>query len=128
MRWSGWTLGGRELVASLVLHDLCQLDYAQIAEHLAIPMGTLKSRIHDACRQVRVLLQDVDRRGGELDVAAASSAYPRRPAITAGCSRCWPTSTAGTDDERLPDGTCWNTFGARVPLPVRHPVPMEGFR
>jgi RNA polymerase sigma factor (sigma-70 family) len=46
-----------ELVAPLVLRDLCQLTYGQIADHLAIPVGTLKSRIHDARRHVRASLQ-----------------------------------------------------------------------
>lgn len=42
-----------ELVAPLVLRDLCQLDYTEIAEQLAIPVGTLKSRIHHARRHIR---------------------------------------------------------------------------
>lgn len=46
-----------ELVAPLVLRDVCQLTYEEVAEHLGIPMGTLKSRIHDARRHVRASLQ-----------------------------------------------------------------------
>ncbi|MEU8329976.1 RNA polymerase sigma factor [Micromonospora sp. NPDC048839] len=46
-----------ELVAPLVMRDLCQLTYEEIADHLAIPIGTLKSRIHDARRHVRASLQ-----------------------------------------------------------------------
>jgi RNA polymerase sigma-70 factor (ECF subfamily) len=46
-----------ELVAPLVLRDICQLEYAQIAEHLGIPLGTLKTRIHEARRQVRDALR-----------------------------------------------------------------------
>ncbi|MEQ4305900.1 RNA polymerase sigma factor [Plantactinospora sp. B6F1] len=42
-----------ELVTPLVLRDLCQLDYHDIAEQLQIPVGTLKSRIHHARRHVR---------------------------------------------------------------------------
>lgn len=34
-----------ELRAAVVLRDLCDLDYAQIAEALAIPPGTVRSRI-----------------------------------------------------------------------------------
>ncbi len=42
-----------DLTAPLVLRDLCQLDYAEIASHLGIPLTTVKSRIHDARVQVR---------------------------------------------------------------------------
>ncbi|MEV6298960.1 RNA polymerase sigma factor [Actinoplanes sp. NPDC051861] len=42
-----------ELVAPMVLRDICQLDYREIATHLAIPEGTVKSRIHQARTQVR---------------------------------------------------------------------------
>ena len=34
-----------EFRAPVVLRDLCQLDYAEIAEVLAIPPGTVRSRI-----------------------------------------------------------------------------------
>jgi RNA polymerase sigma factor (sigma-70 family) len=49
-----------ELVAPLVLRDVCQLTYDEIADHLAIPVGTLKSRIHDARRHVRASLAGKD--------------------------------------------------------------------
>jgi RNA polymerase sigma factor (sigma-70 family) len=42
-----------DLVAPLVLRDVCQLDYREIAEHLGIPEGTVKSRIHQARADVR---------------------------------------------------------------------------
>jgi len=42
-----------ELVAPMVLRDICQLDYREIAEHLSIPEGTVKSRIHQARGHVR---------------------------------------------------------------------------
>jgi RNA polymerase sigma factor (sigma-70 family) len=45
-----------ELVAPLVLRDVCQLDYGEIAEYLAIPIGTVRSRIHHARRHVRASL------------------------------------------------------------------------
>ena len=45
-----------ELVTPLVLRDICQLGYEEIAEHLAIPGGTLKSRVHDARLHVRASL------------------------------------------------------------------------
>lgn len=40
-------------VAPMVLRDICQLDYREIAEHLGIPEGTVKSRIHQARGHVR---------------------------------------------------------------------------
>lgn len=46
-----------ELVTALVLRDVCQLDYQEIAAELGIPVGTLKSRIHHARRHVRTTLQ-----------------------------------------------------------------------
>jgi RNA polymerase sigma factor (sigma-70 family) len=45
-----------DLVAPLVLRDVCQLDYREIATHLNIPEGTVKSRIHQARADVRALL------------------------------------------------------------------------
>ncbi|MER5911339.1 RNA polymerase sigma factor [Streptomyces sp. NPDC001982] len=41
------------LVAPLVYRDICQLDYAEVAERIGIPLGTLKSRLHEARKQVR---------------------------------------------------------------------------
>jgi len=46
-----------ELVAPLVLRDICQLDYREIAVHLAIPEGTVKSRIHQARADLRGYLR-----------------------------------------------------------------------
>lgn len=45
-----------ELVAPMVLRDICQLDYREIATHLNIPEGTVKSRIHQARGHVREYL------------------------------------------------------------------------
>ncbi|MEV6842320.1 RNA polymerase sigma factor [Actinoplanes sp. NPDC051411] len=42
-----------ELVGALVLRDVCQLDYAEIAAHLGVPEGTVKSRIHQARQDLR---------------------------------------------------------------------------
>jgi RNA polymerase sigma-70 factor (ECF subfamily) len=42
-----------QLVAPLVYRDICQLDYAEAAERAGIPLGTLKSRLHEARKQVR---------------------------------------------------------------------------
>lgn len=45
-----------ELVEPLVLRDVQQLDYREIARLLDVPLGTVKSRIHSARRAVRPLL------------------------------------------------------------------------
>ena len=45
-----------ELVEPLVLRDVQQLDYNEIAALLDIPLGTVKSRIHAARLAVRPLL------------------------------------------------------------------------
>jgi RNA polymerase sigma factor (sigma-70 family) len=42
-----------ELVTPLVLRDICQLDYGEIAIQLGVPIGTVKSRIHHARAHVR---------------------------------------------------------------------------
>lgn len=42
-----------ELVAPMVLRDICQLDYDDIASQLGVPVGTVKSRIHHARAHVR---------------------------------------------------------------------------
>ena len=41
------------LATALVLRDLCQLDYDEIAKQLAIPVGTAKSHVHRARQHVR---------------------------------------------------------------------------
>lgn len=46
------------LVAPLVYRDICELEYDEIAERLDLPLGTVKSRIHEARRQIRGLLTD----------------------------------------------------------------------
>ena len=49
-----------ELVEPLVLRDMQQLDYAEIAALLDIPLGTVKSRIHAARNAIRPLLSLTD--------------------------------------------------------------------
>lgn len=46
-----------ELVEPLVLRDVSELDYADIADLLGVPLGTVKSRIHHARAFVRPLLR-----------------------------------------------------------------------
>jgi RNA polymerase sigma-70 factor (ECF subfamily) len=41
------------LVVPLVYRDVCQLEYAEIAERLELPLGTVKSRLHQARRLIR---------------------------------------------------------------------------
>ena len=45
-----------DLVEALVLRDVQELEYAEIALLLDIPLGTVKSRIHQARKAVRPLL------------------------------------------------------------------------
>lgn len=47
-----------DLVAPIVLRDVCQMDYNEIAAHLGVPLGTIKSRIHDGRKLVRQSLID----------------------------------------------------------------------
>ena len=49
-----------ELVEPLVLRDVQQLDYAEIARQLDVPLGTVKARIHHARQAVRPLLSVQD--------------------------------------------------------------------
>lgn len=48
-----------QLVSPFVLRDLCDLEYAEIARRLDQPLGTIKSRIHDARSLVRSSLAGV---------------------------------------------------------------------
>ncbi len=49
-----------ELVEPLVLRDVNELDYNEIARLLDVPLGTVKSRIHHARTLVRPLLATTD--------------------------------------------------------------------
>lgn len=46
----------RRLVEPVLLRDLCELEYADIAELLDVPLGTVKSRIHAGRDQLRQAL------------------------------------------------------------------------
>jgi RNA polymerase sigma-70 factor (ECF subfamily) len=41
------------LVAPLVYRDICELEYEEIADRLDLPLGTVKSRLHEARRYIR---------------------------------------------------------------------------
>jgi RNA polymerase sigma-70 factor (ECF subfamily) len=45
-----------DLIQALVLRDVSQLEYAEIADQLGLPLGTVKSRIHEARKQFRETL------------------------------------------------------------------------
>ncbi|MBC6459261.1 RNA polymerase sigma factor [Actinomadura sp. HBU206391] len=45
-----------DLIQALVLRDVSQLEYSEIAEQLGLPLGTVKSRIHEARKQFRQTL------------------------------------------------------------------------
>lgn len=47
-----------DLIQALVLRDVSQLEYSEIAEQLGLPLGTVKSRIHEARKQFRQTLGD----------------------------------------------------------------------
>jgi RNA polymerase sigma factor (sigma-70 family) len=46
------------LVPPLVLRDLCQMPYADIADHLGLPLGTVKSRVHEARKHLQDALAE----------------------------------------------------------------------
>jgi len=45
-----------ELVPPFLLRDVCEMSYPAIADHLGVPVGTVKARIHYARQRVRALL------------------------------------------------------------------------
>lgn len=56
-----------EFRAVVVLHDLQDLAYAEVAEALEIPIGTVKSRIHRARMELARLLGHLREAAGEPD-------------------------------------------------------------
>jgi len=49
--------------AVIVLRDLGELDYAQIADTLAVPVGTVKSRLFRARLALRKAMETLDANG-----------------------------------------------------------------
>ncbi|MFD8495329.1 RNA polymerase sigma factor [Amycolatopsis sp. NPDC059657] len=45
-----------QVVRPFILRDISQLTYAEIAEELASPLGTVKSQVHDARQAIQQLL------------------------------------------------------------------------
>lgn len=60
----------RRLVEPVLMRDLCELEYSDIADLLGIPLGTVKSRIHDGREQMRKVLYG---RGPDADVPTSTS-------------------------------------------------------
>ena len=58
----------RAVSSAVVLRDLCTLDYAEIADVLGIPPGTVRSRIARGRAQLADLLRPPGAPGRELDV------------------------------------------------------------
>ncbi|MGW4501662.1 RNA polymerase sigma factor [Micromonospora sp. NPDC004336] len=54
-----------ELAEAVTLRDVLGLGYREIADLLDLPEGTVKSRLHEARRQVRLRLTGEPGRGGE---------------------------------------------------------------
>ncbi len=62
-----------EYRAVIALHDLQDLDYAQTAETLGVPLGTVKSRLHRARLQLAKLLGHLEPSAGERPSKVAKS-------------------------------------------------------
>jgi RNA polymerase sigma-70 factor (ECF subfamily) len=65
-----------EFRAPVVLRDLCDLDYAEIAEVLGIPPGTVRSRIARGRAQ---LARRLDRGNQPPDIARPTRDHPTAP-------------------------------------------------
>src|SRR5262249_38082202 len=76
-----------DLVAPIVLRDICQMEYNEIATHLGVPLGTVKSRIHAGRKHGPGSL--VER------YACPGRGRPPRPQTTAAASRSPGRAPAG---------------------------------
>ena len=87
-----------EFRAAVVLRDVADLDYAEIAEVLDIPIGTVKSRIARGRGQLadplgnRTTPQDVERMTHRTPPPPRHDA-PRRPSDSIN-GACWPAPTS----------------------------------
>jgi len=52
---------------AVVLRDVAELDYAEIADELGVAVGTVKSRIARGRRMLAAALDSDDGQGGNLD-------------------------------------------------------------
>lgn len=67
----------RRLVEPVFLRDLCELEYSDIAELLDVPVGTIKSRIHDGRAKLRHVLY------GPAADGSGTTSHRRRDSETA---------------------------------------------
>jgi RNA polymerase sigma-70 factor (ECF subfamily) len=68
-----------EFRAAVVLRDVADLDYAEIAEALGVPVGTVKSRIARGRGQLTALLGNRDRGGARPSTEGGSRPPPPAP-------------------------------------------------
>ena len=66
-----------EFRAAVVLRDVADLDYAEIAEALGVPVGTVKSRIARGRNQLTTLLGNQGTSGGRPTPESEPPAAPR---------------------------------------------------
>ena len=65
-----------EFRAAVVLRDVADLDYAEIAEALGVPVGTVKSRIARGRNQLTTLLGNREPGGGRPSAESSPPAAP----------------------------------------------------
>ena len=70
------------LVEPVFMRDLCELEYADIAELLDVPVGTIKSRIHDGRAKLRHALYGSQSGETGQDVASPPTAGVARVLMT----------------------------------------------
>ena len=71
-----------EFRAAVVLRDVADLDYAEIAEALGVPVGTVKSRIARGRSQLVTLLGNREEGTGRPNDDTTARARPSPPGVT----------------------------------------------